>query len=42
MTLPIATDDIGLAAIAPFVAPALLLLVGLLVMAVRDRVRRGG
>ena len=36
----LATDDVGLAAMLPFVAPALLLVVGLVVITVRDRSRR--
>jgi hypothetical protein len=40
MVLPLATDDVGVAAMLPFVAPALLLLAGVAVLALRDRVRR--
>ena len=39
MVLLLATDDVGLAAMLPFVAPALLLVGGLVALVVRDRVR---
>ena len=35
----LATDDVGIAATLPFVAPALLLVGGLLAVVARDRLR---